>query len=73
MNFTFEETNLLCIYHATSDGTRPGLIAALEEMQQYLEPEDQELALLTASALEKLRNMTDEAFSQLEWYPDFEE
>lgn len=73
MNFTFEETNLLCIYHATSDGTRMGLIAALGEMQQYLEPEEQELSTLTASALEKLRNMTEEAFSQLEWYPDFEE
>lgn len=55
MNFTFEETNLLCIYHATSDGTRPGLIAALEEMQQYLEPEEQELTMLTDSALESFR------------------
>ncbi|MBQ9168674.1 MAG: transposon-transfer assisting family protein [Oscillospiraceae bacterium] len=69
--FTFEETNLMCIYNA--DGTRTGLISALEEMQTHLEPGETELAELTVSALRKLHSLSDEEFSQLELYPDFDE
>lgn len=68
--FTFEETNLLCIYNA---GDRTGTMTALEEMRGYLEPDEAELLALTDAVLEKLRAMTDEAYEQLELYPDFDE
>lgn len=68
--FTFEETNLMCIYNT---GSREGLITALEEMQEHLEADETELKSLTVSTLEKLRKMTDEEFNQLELYPDFDE
>ena len=54
---TFEEKNLLVIYN--SAGTREGLIAALEDMRGYLEPDEAELRELTGSALDKLRAMSD--------------
>lgn len=68
--FTFEETNLMCIYNT---GSREGLITALEEMQEHLEADETELKSLTVSTLAKLREMTDEEFNQLELYPDFDE
>ena len=67
--FTFEETNLLCIYNT---GSRTGLIEALMEMRGERLPEETELRELTDSALSKLQAMTDEEFAQLELYPDFE-
>ena len=69
-NFTFEETNLLCIYNT---GSRTGLMEALTEMRGELSPEETELRELTDSALMKLCVMTDEDFSQLELYPDFDQ
>ena len=69
-NFTFEEMNLMCIYN--SAGTREGLIAALTEMRGYLGADETELLELTDSALSKLSAMTDEAFAELELYPDFD-
>ena len=66
--FTFEETNLLCIYNT---GSRAGLIEALTEMRGELSLEETGLWELTDSALSKLQAMTDEAFAQLELYPDF--
>ena len=48
-NFTFEETNLLCIYNT---GSRTGLIDALTEMRGELSPAEAELRKLTDSALE---------------------
>ena len=66
--FTFEETNLLCIYNT---GSRTGLIEALIEMRGELSPEETELRELTDSALSKLHAMTDKEFAQLELYPDF--
>ena len=66
--FTFEETNLLCIYNT---GSRTGLIEALMEMRGELLPEETELRELTDSALSKLQAMTDKEFAQLELYPDF--
>ena len=69
-NFTFEETNLLCIYNT---GSRTGLIDALTEMRGELSPEEAELRELTASALMKLRSMSDTEFVELELYPDFDE
>ena len=69
-NFTFEETNLLCIYNGT--GTRTGVTAALTEMRGYLEPDEDELRALTDSALTKLERMSDAEFAALELFPDFE-
>ena len=66
--FTFEETNLLCIYNT---GSRTGLIEALIEMRGELSPEEAELRELTDSALSKLQAVTDEEFAELELYPDF--
>ncbi|WP_300417170.1 transposon-transfer assisting family protein [uncultured Oscillibacter sp.] len=70
--FTFEETNLLCIYNGSGGGTREGLIAFLEEMRGYLEPDEDELRDLTDSALSKLRSMSDGEFDALDLYPDFD-
>ena len=69
-NFTFEETNLLCIYNT---GSRTGLIEALTEMRGELSPDETELLALTDSTLTKLRAMTDAEFDALELYPDFDE
>lgn len=67
--FTFEERNLLCIYNRA--GTRTGLIASLEDMRGYLEPDEAELRELTDSALDKLRAMSDEQYAALDLTPDF--
>lgn len=66
--FTFEETNLLCIYNT---GSRTGLIETLTEMRGELSPEEAELRDLTDSALGKLQAMSDTEFSELALYPDF--
>ena len=42
-------------------------------MRGELSPEETELSELTDSALMKLCVMTDEDFSQLELYPDFDQ
>ena len=68
-NFTFEETNLLCIYNT---GSRTGLIAALTEMRGELSPEEAELRELTDSALAKLRGITDAEYAALDLTPDFD-
>ncbi len=68
---TYEERQLMAIYLGDSDGTREGLIATLENMRTYLNPDEEaELLTLTDSALEHLRGMDDEAFSQLDLFPD---
>ena len=69
-NFTFEETNLLCIYNT---GSRTGLIDALTKMRGELSPEETELRELTDSALGKLQAMSDAEFAKLERFPDFDE
>lgn len=68
-NFTFEETNLLCIYNT---GSRTGLIEALTEMCGELSPEEAELRELTDSALAKLRGITDAEYAALDLTPDFD-
>ena len=62
--------NLLCIYDG---GSRQKTVAALKEMRGVLTDEDQELRELTDSALEKLNSMTEDEYSKLELYPDFDE
>ena len=66
-NFTFDEINLMCIYNT---GTRQGLMDALKEMREYLEPDETELRTITDSALEKLSAMTDADYAALERYPE---
>ena len=67
-HFTYEEMELMSIY---DPGTREGLIANLEEMRGFLEPDEDELRELTDSALEKLRELSDADYEQLELIPDF--
>ena len=71
MDFTNDELNLMCIYSA--DGNRDNLLQELMEMKQYLESDETELLALTESVLEKLVQMNDEDFENLELYPDFDE
>lgn len=67
--FTNDEINLMCIYNT---GTREGLIAELTQMRGYLGAEETELLALTDSALEKLRNMSDAEYAELDLFPDFD-
>lgn len=69
-DFTFDETNLMCIYNA---GTRAGMMEKLTSMRGYLEPDETDLRELTDSVLEKLGVLSGEAFKQLELVPDFGE
>ena len=68
MNLTIDEQQLMAIFNA---GTREGTIAALEKMRAELEPDEAEMRELTASALKKLRSMTDAEFETLDLVPDF--
>ena len=68
-HFTYEEMELMSIY---DPGTREGLIANLEEMRGYLEPDETELRELTDSALAKLRGITDAEYAALDLTPDFD-
>ena len=68
-HFTYEEMELMSIY---DPGTREGLIANLEEMRGFLEPDEDELRELTDSAIAKLRGMSDEEYDALDLFPDFE-
>ena len=70
MIFTNDELNLMCIYDT---GTRTGLMDALATMKEQLEPDEIELRAMTDSALKKLEVMSDEEYSQLELFPDFDD
>lgn len=63
MYFTDDEWMLVMIY---SPGSRRGLIGALETMQKDLTGRDRNLRKWTKSVLEKLRQMTDAEFEELE-------
>ena len=68
-----EETmELLRRTKAGDQAARQELIEALTEMRGYLGADETELLELTDSALKKLSAMTDEAFAELELYPDFD-
>ncbi len=66
---TYEEQQLMAIYNT---GTRMGLLEALNDMQQYLTKEDRELNDLTASAIRKLQEMSDDEYEALDLVPDFD-
>ena len=65
---THDEMNLLCIYQKN---TRVGTMDAIASMQKYLEKDETELKAMSDSLLDKLEKMSDEEFSELELYPDF--
>mgnify|MGYP002512711450 FL=1 len=51
-------------------GSREGLIRELAGMKVQLQPEEKKLAKLTDRVINKLKGMDDEAFQQLDLYPD---
>jgi len=68
MNFTNDEMNLMCIYNT---GSRKSLIRELREMRGYIGADQPELLNMTDSTLQKLENISDAEFAELELYPDF--
>lgn len=70
MNFSNDEINLMCIYNT---GTREGTMAELAAMRGYLDPSETELLDLTDSVMEKLRQLSDAEFEELDLFPDFDE
>ena len=66
---TYEERQLMAIYNP---GTRKGLLEALIDMQQYLSKEERDLNKLTASAISKLQEMSDDEYEALDLVPDFD-
>ena len=70
MDFTKDELSLIGIYNA---GSRKETIAALTEMQQYLEDDEADLRELTDNAVNKLEKISDEQFELLDLIPDFDE
>ena len=67
MDFTGEEKILMMRYSA---GDRPGLKQASGEMSGQLAHDEKELRDLTERVMEKLEQMTDEDFDQMDLYPD---
>ena len=57
MDFTKDELSLIGIYNA---GSRKETIAALIEIQQYLEDDEADLRELTDNAVNKLEKISDE-------------
>lgn len=68
MNLTVDEQQVIAIFNA---GNRMSTIAAIQEMRGDLEQDETELRELTASALDKLRTMTDAEFEALDLTIDF--
>ena len=68
MNFTNDEMNLMCIYNT---GSRKSLIRELREMRGCIGADQPELLAMTDSTLQKLENISDAEFAELELYPDF--
>ena len=68
MNFTNDEMNLMSIYNT---GSRESLMRELREMRGYIGADQPELLNMTDSALQKLENISDKEFAELELYPDF--
>ena len=67
MKLTFEENNIVALY---SGETREETIGKIEEMMQYLETDEAELRLLSERAIRKLRNMSDDEYSELDLFPE---
>lgn len=71
----YDTQQLMAIYNLNNEeGTRQGLIAALEEMRGYINPEnegDKVLLEHTDAALQLLRDITDTEFNELDLAVDF--
>lgn len=67
MKLTFEENNIVALY---SGETREKTIEKIEEMMQYLETDEAELRLLSEGAIMKLKDMSDEEYSELDLFPE---
>ena len=65
--FTKEETMLMMLYNP---GSRESLIRELVGMKVQLQPEEKKLARLTDRVINKLKSMDDDAFQQLDLYPE---
>lgn len=65
---TYEERQLMAIYNT---GTRKGLLEELIEMQSYISAEEKDLNKLTASAIRKLQEMSDDDYAALDLVPEF--
>ena len=65
--FTKEETMLMMLYNR---GSREGLIRELAGMKVQLQPEEKKLARLTDRVINKLKGMDDDAFQQMDLYPE---
>ena len=68
--FSNDEINVMCIYDT---GSREGLISKLQEMREYLDPDQTELRADMDSCMKKLEAMTDEQYAALAetLVPDF--
>ena len=68
--FSNDEINVMCIYDT---GSREGLIGTLQEMREYLDPDQTELRADMDSCVKKLKTMTDEQYAALAetLVPDF--
>ena len=66
---SYEERQLMAIYNT---GTRKGLLEALIDMQKFLSKKEQDLNDLTASAISKLQEMSDDDYEALDLVPDFD-
>ena len=66
---SYEERQLMAIFNT---GSRKGLLESLIDMQQYLSKEERELNDLTASAISKLQEMSDDEYEALDLVPDFD-
>ena len=58
----------MCIYNT---GSRKSLIRELREMRGYIGADQPELLNMTDSTLQKLENISDEEFAELDLYTDF--
>lgn len=62
MRLTDDERMMILLY---GDGTRAGLIVALEDMEKMLQPDERELLSMTEILLGKLRILTDDEYAVL--------
>ena len=68
MQYSLEETNLMCIYDCT---TRSGLIDELEAAMEYVD--DPEMLRLMEQTIDKLNRTTDTQFVELPLVPAWED
>jgi len=68
MNFTVEEMNLMCIYDT---GSKAALLAGIRE--SLPDVYDPELREIMETVIGKLEPLTDEEFSQIGFYADYDE